>query len=191
MAQWWNPVLWLARRGLREAEEQCCDAWVVWSMPAAVRDYMSAILEAVEYVSEPNTDGGTPRSARAAVPALASGLGEFRRLERRLHMIRESQSPRRLGRLGCAAVLLAAGGLLPLAPTLAQVEGPKPETSAEDRGRSPSPSTTSRPSAALSSSSRAVDVTTSVRPVFREHRQTTTSRAGPWSASTQSGQRPW
>jgi beta-lactamase regulating signal transducer with metallopeptidase domain len=134
VVQWWNPVLWLARRHLREAEEQCCDAWVVWSMPTAVRDYMSAILEAVEYVSEPNPDGGPPRFARAAVPALASGLGEFRRLERRLHMIRQNSSPRRLGRLSVIAMLCAAGGVLPLAPTLAQVETSKPETSAsEDR----------------------------------------------------------
>jgi beta-lactamase regulating signal transducer with metallopeptidase domain len=128
--QWWNPVLWLARRGLREAEEQCCDAWVVWSMPASVRDYMSAILEAVEYVSEPKHGGGTPGSPRAAVPALASGLGEFRRLERRLHMIRQNPSPRRLGRLSLLGVLCAAGGVLPLAPTLAQVETTKPETPA-------------------------------------------------------------
>jgi len=134
VAQWWNPVLWLARRGLREAEEQCCDAWVVWSMPAFVRDYMSAILEAVEYVSEPNPSGGPPRFARAAVPALASGLGEFRRLERRLHMIRQNTTPRRLGRLSLLGVLCAAGGVLPLAPTLAQVEPPKPETpTSEDR----------------------------------------------------------
>src|SRR5579859_624246 len=26
---WWNPVCWIARRELREAEEQCCDAWVL------------------------------------------------------------------------------------------------------------------------------------------------------------------
>jgi hypothetical protein len=28
---WWHPAVWFARRELREAEEQCCDAWVVWS----------------------------------------------------------------------------------------------------------------------------------------------------------------
>jgi beta-lactamase regulating signal transducer with metallopeptidase domain len=125
---WWNPVLWWARRSLREAEEQCCDAWVVWSMPAAVRDYMSAILEAVEFVSEPNPKcDGIPRSPRTVVPALASGLGEFRRLERRLWMIRQNESPRRLSRPGLLAVLVAAGAALPLAPTFAQVEPPKPE----------------------------------------------------------------
>lgn len=128
---WWHPVLWWARRQLRDAEEQCCDAWVVWSMPAGVRHYMSAILEAVEFVSgsgagagpggdcEPNRGG---RPAPPAVPMLATGMGEFRRLERRLWMIRSNQSPRRLGRLGLAAVLLAGAAVLPLAPSLAQDE---------------------------------------------------------------------
>ena len=122
---WWNPVLWWARRELREAEEQCCDAWVVWSMPAAARHYMSAIVEAVDFVSEPQA-GGARRSAPAAVPALASGMGEFRRLERRLRMIRRNESPRRLGPAGTLAVVLAAGAALPLAPTLAVQEDVTP-----------------------------------------------------------------
>ena len=32
-AFWWLPVVWWVRRTLREAEEQCCDAWVVWTFP--------------------------------------------------------------------------------------------------------------------------------------------------------------
>lgn len=30
---WWNPVAWWASRALRDAEERCCDAWVVWLLP--------------------------------------------------------------------------------------------------------------------------------------------------------------
>ena len=116
---WWHPVLWWARRGLREAEEQCCDAWVVWSMPAAVRHYMSAILEAVDYVSDPNPTGAVA-TARPALPAFGSGMGEFRRLERRLWMIRQNESPRRLGRPALLGVALAAAAALPLAPTMAR-----------------------------------------------------------------------
>jgi beta-lactamase regulating signal transducer with metallopeptidase domain len=132
---WWHPVLWWARRQLRDAEEQCCDAWVVWSVPTpgGVRHYMSAILEAVEFVSEPYVYGPNRGASRApaAVPALASGMGEFRRLERRLWMIRTNEVPRRLGRPGLVGILLAAGAALPLAPTLAQVEAPKEETRRE------------------------------------------------------------
>ena len=32
---WWHPAVWWIRRALREAEEQCCDAWVVSAMPQA------------------------------------------------------------------------------------------------------------------------------------------------------------
>jgi bla regulator protein BlaR1 len=39
---WWHPVVWHARRELREAEEQCCDAWVVSTMPGTRRTYASA-----------------------------------------------------------------------------------------------------------------------------------------------------
>src|SRR5262249_2352542 len=34
---WWLPVVWIARQALREAEEQCCDAWVVSTFPGAAR----------------------------------------------------------------------------------------------------------------------------------------------------------
>ena len=40
---WWHPVVWWARRALREAEEQCCDAWVVWAMPDRSRTYASCL----------------------------------------------------------------------------------------------------------------------------------------------------
>jgi len=31
---WWHPVVWWALREIHEAEEQCCDAWVVWVLAA-------------------------------------------------------------------------------------------------------------------------------------------------------------
>src|SRR5262249_28433345 len=39
---WWHPVVWWARRELHEAEEQCCDAWVVWALRGAGRAYALA-----------------------------------------------------------------------------------------------------------------------------------------------------
>ena len=127
---WWHPALWWARRGLREAEEQCCDAWVVWSMPAAARHYMSAILEAVEFVSDPFVSepqsklSGGVTAARPVLPALASGMGEFRRLERRLSMIRQNNNPPRLGRAAFLVVCALGAAALPLAPAMGvQEEG--------------------------------------------------------------------
>ena len=48
---WWHPAAWWIRRGLREAEEQCCDAWVVWAMPRGAKTYATALLAALEFVS--------------------------------------------------------------------------------------------------------------------------------------------
>ena len=125
---WWHPAVWWARRELREAEEQCCDAWVVWSLPRSARPYMNAILKAVDFVSD--AAGSHPGWPRAAVPPVASGMasGQFRHLERRLSMIRQNENygvtpaGRTLGRVGLLAVCAGATGLLPLAPSLAQVE---------------------------------------------------------------------
>jgi beta-lactamase regulating signal transducer with metallopeptidase domain len=49
---WWHPVVWWAQRELREAEEQCCDAWVLWAMPGAARRYALALVETLDFLSE-------------------------------------------------------------------------------------------------------------------------------------------
>src|SRR5262249_44818338 len=40
---WWHPVTWWCRRALGEAEEQCCDAWVVWALPDEAETYAAAL----------------------------------------------------------------------------------------------------------------------------------------------------
>lgn len=49
---WWNPLAWLARCKLREAEEECCDAWVVWMLPHERRDYGEALLKTIEFLTD-------------------------------------------------------------------------------------------------------------------------------------------
>jgi hypothetical protein len=107
---WWHPVVWWARRGLRDAEEQCCDAWVLWALPAAARAYALALVETVDFLSE----------ARAALPQGASGIGHVHDLRRRITMIMRGATPRRLSWAGGLAVLTLAAVLLPLLPTWAQ-----------------------------------------------------------------------
>jgi len=107
---WWHPVVWLARRELREAEEQCCDAWVVWAMPEAARNYALALVETLDFLSE----------ARVALPAAASGVGPTNDLRRRLTMIMQGSTPRRLGWSGLLGVVGVAAVLLPFVPTLAR-----------------------------------------------------------------------
>jgi beta-lactamase regulating signal transducer with metallopeptidase domain len=107
---WWHPVVWWARRELREAEEQCCDAWVVWALPAAAPTYATALLAAVAFLSQ----------ARPTLPAAASGIGHVSHVKRRLTMILRGTPSRTLSPGGLLVVLGLGLLLLPLVPTWAQ-----------------------------------------------------------------------
>jgi beta-lactamase regulating signal transducer with metallopeptidase domain len=118
---WWHPVAWWARHELQEAEEQCCDAWVVWALPGAAAAYATALIEIIAFLSSP----------RSAVPVGASGIGHTYRLKRRLTMILQGTNRRDLT-WGAALVLLACGAaLLPFRPTWA-VAQEAPEVAEEE-----------------------------------------------------------
>jgi beta-lactamase regulating signal transducer with metallopeptidase domain len=123
---WWNPVAWHARRRLREAEEECCDAWVVAALPGAGRTYATALVDTLEFLAD------EPR----ATPLAASGLGGVSDLKRRLTMIMRGTTPRAPG---WAGVLLLAGlvALLPLWPRAAEAqaqrEDPRREASDDEK----------------------------------------------------------
>ena len=117
---WWHPAVWWLRRALREAEEQCCDAWVVWAMPRGARTYATALLAALEYVS-----GARNVPAVASVAASATiGNGHVSSLKRRLRMIVRAKTPKGLSLVGRLAVVGLAALLLPLAPTWARKDTP-------------------------------------------------------------------
>jgi beta-lactamase regulating signal transducer with metallopeptidase domain len=113
---WWNPVLWFARRELREAEEQCCDAWVTSTLPGAGKTYAVALLETLDFLSD----------ARSTAPLLASGVGRVADLKRRLTMIMRGTTPRALSWRGLLAVLGLGALLLPLLPAWARAQ-PQPQ----------------------------------------------------------------
>jgi beta-lactamase regulating signal transducer with metallopeptidase domain len=95
---WWHPVVWWARHELHLAEEQCCDAWVVWTLPRAARIYARALLQTVEFLD-----------AQPALPPVASGIGHVQLLKRRLRMIVQQPTCPRLSwlvHLGIAALAL-------------------------------------------------------------------------------------
>jgi beta-lactamase regulating signal transducer with metallopeptidase domain/molecular chaperone GrpE (heat shock protein) len=114
---WWNPVLWFARRELREAEEQCCDAWVTSTLPGAGKTYATALLETLDFLSD----------APPATPLLASGVGRVVDLKRRLTMIMRGTTPRTLGWRGGAMVVGLGALLLPMLPAWVQAQ-PTPKT---------------------------------------------------------------
>jgi bla regulator protein BlaR1 len=111
---WWHPVVWLARRELREAEEQCCDAWVLWALPRHAKTYALALVETVDFLSE----------AQPALPPVASGVGHVHDLRRRVTMIMQGTTPRTLSWGGLLTLLGAGAFLLPVMPTWAQQPAP-------------------------------------------------------------------
>lgn len=107
---WWCPLVWWAQRELREAEEECCDAWVLWALPGSARAYAHALVDTVDFLSE----------AKPALSPVASGFGPVHLLRRRLTMILKGKTPRALTWLGVLGVIAVAALLLPLVPTWAQ-----------------------------------------------------------------------
>jgi len=107
---WWLPIVWWVRRALRDVEEQCCDAWVVWMFPDHARTYAETLLDTVDFLNP----------VAKPEPLLASGFGKVQHLRKRLTMVMLGTTPRTLGWSGTLGALALAGILLPMSPTWAQ-----------------------------------------------------------------------
>ncbi|MCA9259360.1 MAG: M56 family metallopeptidase, partial [Planctomycetales bacterium] len=79
-ACWWNPLAWFARAQLRVAEEACCDAWVVWTLPDERRNYGRAMLAANEFLT-----------AAAPLPGLAGSALGGNSCKRRIEMVMQQE----------------------------------------------------------------------------------------------------
>jgi len=141
---WWNPVAWWARRELGRAEEECCDAWVVWALPAAAGAYVEALVATAVYLSGP----------RLPLPVGASGAGRVLPLTRRLNMILSDLSTSSLARNVPRAVLVVGVLALPFLPSLAAGRTPGGSHSAAaaiaeltDEPKQNTPSTAGKPEA--------------------------------------------
>ncbi len=111
IAFWWHPLLWLARSRMRAAAELACDAWALWAVPQARRDYAGALIDTLELQSQ---------AAPAAV-ALGARQADRRAFEERLEMILHAKHSvrRRWSVLPVAALALTLAG----GPTFAQEGG--------------------------------------------------------------------
>ena len=105
---WWFPVLWWIRRELRIAEEACCDAWVVETLPDIRRSYAEVLVKAIGFVSQPTPTMG------------ATGIGSENALEQRLTRIMCERFQSHISRRIKFAVGVTALVLLPFAPMLGQ-----------------------------------------------------------------------
>lgn len=134
---WWHPVAWLARWQIQQLEEQCCDGWVVATLPNAAREYARALVKTVHFLAE----------ARPALPPAASGLGYVHLLKRRLDMILTQSLSHRLPWPVQVAAVLFGLMVLPVAPQrLAAKAAPDdpPEARAADENEESSSSSKRR-----------------------------------------------
>jgi beta-lactamase regulating signal transducer with metallopeptidase domain len=122
---WWHPLLGWFRRKLREAEEECCDMWVV-AATGGRRSYATALVETVGFLGDHD---------RAPAPVLASGAGPVRNLQRRVTMIMRATWPARLTKFGLAIVLGVGGLALAFGPALAQPDRKERPVKDEERAK--------------------------------------------------------
>lgn len=106
---WWFPLVWWFRRELRTSEEECCDLWVVSALNGR-RHYASALVETAAYLG----------NGAVSSPALASGAGPIRNLQRRLTVIMSSTWSARLTRAGLVAILGLGAASMSFGPAIAQ-----------------------------------------------------------------------
>jgi|GEM_PF-3674417 len=109
-ACWWNPVVWLARRELRMAQEACCDALVISRLPRARKTYAQALFQTLEFL----------QAERSTMPSLSCGFGGKSTMERRFEMIANPRVNHRLSWWGLALLLMAMVAL-PTIPAFATV----------------------------------------------------------------------
>lgn len=112
---WWLPTAWWASRRLRQAEEECCDAGVVATLPDGVASYATALVRSLTFVAEPSSP----------CPALSSGLGPVTLLKRRLNML-HAKIERKLGVRGWLLLAAVAAVALPVGISWADDDTPPP-----------------------------------------------------------------
>jgi beta-lactamase regulating signal transducer with metallopeptidase domain len=111
---WWHPVAWWARSRMQEAEEECCDGWVLWALPAAAEDYAATLVDTVAFLSLPHL----------AAPLGASGVGQAQSLRRRLIMLLDGTTTRHAPRNVLWVLLCSGAIILPWFPIAAQTPPP-------------------------------------------------------------------
>jgi multidrug efflux system membrane fusion protein len=103
---WWDPVAWWARREIELAEERCCDACVLWALPAAAEAYAEALVMTAAYLS----------GLRQPLPLGASGVGRISSLKGRLQMILSDPTTVSVKRTAPWGLLVLGAFSLPVLP---------------------------------------------------------------------------
>ncbi|HZL90828.1 MAG TPA: M56 family metallopeptidase [Pirellulaceae bacterium] len=146
---WWNPIVWLARRQIEAAEEECCDAWVVEHLRGTRYSYAEALLTTIDFLCD----------RPPILPPVACGLGEVQLLRLRLTQIMRGQVTTGLSRSLHVAVIVAGLVICPLEPALWATSAPdvaRPPRTA--RSASSLPTRVAQASASVAASSRVTRV---------------------------------
>lgn len=122
---WWNPIAWLARHQLRRAEEESCDAWVVWTFPKLRRSYGQTMLKTIEFVTESKL-----------LPTLAGSTFGKSFHRRRIEMIMKHNLNHRISRTSLSVALLLGFVVLPVTAHPADVKVPAKVKATDDRPKS-------------------------------------------------------
>ncbi len=107
---WWNPLVWLIMRQVRQVEEYCCDAYVTWIFPEKAKEYARALIKTVNFLSD----------SPVVAPRGACSLTNEPLLFRRIEMIVKRKNDWRLSLRVRMVMLLLAIGLLPLSISKAE-----------------------------------------------------------------------
>ena len=107
---WWHPVMWWARRNLRRAEEEACDAKVLETMPDRARAYARGLVKTLEFLA----------IRGAGTPAMATGALSAGEMKKRLSMILDHDRRQRRRAPFHRVLGVAALGVLLIAPTWAE-----------------------------------------------------------------------
>ena len=125
-AHWFNPLVWLAFRRMRQEQELACDEAVLAALrPQERRNYGRTLVNLTDYCPQP---------AAAGLVGIIEKPGN---LARRIEMIGQYQPQNRTGHWLAAAVLLGLGAIS-LTDAVAQDEIKKPKMAAKmaaDSGR--------------------------------------------------------
>jgi beta-lactamase regulating signal transducer with metallopeptidase domain len=116
---WWHPVVWWARRELRQYAELACDAWVVAALPGERSRYAKALIDVCEFIS---------LAKPTAAPAVGMVRGNRRSFERRLHMILRQSIAARMPFAAWLAVAAVAIFVIP-GFTIGQDSGERADSS--------------------------------------------------------------
>ena len=82
IAFWWNPIMWWARRELRDSEEMACDQLVLQTAKSEVNQYAHSLLNMAELLT----------SQAIRLPVLASAINSGGNLEKRLNVMMNGRS---------------------------------------------------------------------------------------------------